>query len=69
MKNKYFYILTPIILIMATVFKLSATANVYLEEQQRGCCSWHGGVCGCDRATGRIKCCDGQLSPSCLCGQ
>jgi len=32
---------------------------------QRGCCSWHGGVCGCE--DGRAKCCDGTLSPSCGC--
>jgi len=30
-----------------------------------GCCSHHGGVCGC---TGNsAKCCDGTLSPSCDC--
>ena len=32
---------------------------------QRGCCSHHGGVCGCYR--GRTQCCDGSLSPSCQC--
>ena len=35
-----------------------------LIEQQRGCCSWHGGVCGCSSG-GRVRCCDGRLSPSC----
>jgi len=30
-----------------------------------GCCSWHGGVCGC--RDGRALCCDGALSPSCGC--
>jgi len=37
------------------------------QEQlaQRGCCSWHGGVCGC--TGGRAVCCDGKLSPSCGC--
>ena len=37
------------------------------QEQlaQRGCCSWHGGVCSC--AGGRAVCCDGSLSPSCGC--
>lgn len=34
---------------------------------QRGCCSWHGGVCGCDSYAGRLRCCDGELSPSCGC--
>lgn len=33
--------------------------------ERRGCCSWHGGVCGC--SNGRAKCCDGTLSPSCGC--
>ena len=31
----------------------------------RGCCSYHGGVCGCQ--VGRALCCDGELSPSCGC--
>ena len=31
----------------------------------RGCCSYHDGVCGCQR--GRVKCCDGTLSPTCRC--
>lgn len=40
--------------------------NATAEELQRsGCCSWHGGVCGC--SNGRAKCCDGSLSPSCGC--
>jgi hypothetical protein len=30
-----------------------------------GCCSWHGGVCGC--SGGRALCCDGALSPTCGC--
>lgn len=34
---------------------------------QRGCCSWHGGVCGCSGP--RVQCCDGSKSPSCLCNQ
>lgn len=32
---------------------------------QRGCCSWHQGVCGC--SAGRVVCCDRTLSPSCTC--
>ena len=31
----------------------------------RGCCSWHGGECGCQG--GRDLCCDGTLSPTCTC--
>ena len=34
-------------------------------ERGSGCCSYHGGVCGC--SGGRAVCCDGQLSPSCGC--
>jgi hypothetical protein len=32
---------------------------------QQGCCSWHGGVCGCYGT--RVVCCDGRFSPSCTC--
>lgn len=31
----------------------------------RGCCSRHGGQCGC--RMDRVVCCDGTLSPSCGC--
>lgn len=33
---------------------------------QSGCCSWHGGVCGCT-SYGPKLCCDGTASPSCYC--
>jgi hypothetical protein len=33
---------------------------------QRGCCSHHGGVCGCGN-NGHDQCCDGSTSPSCRC--
>jgi hypothetical protein len=39
--------------------------NDKTEVNKRGCCSWHGGVCGCEN--GRAKCCDGTLSPTCGC--
>lgn len=32
----------------------------------RGCCSHHGGVCGCSKY-GKQVCCDNSLSPSCYC--
>jgi len=35
------------------------------EIAKSGCCSWHGGVCGC--RGGRAICCDGAASPSCGC--
>jgi hypothetical protein len=34
-----------------------------------GCCSHHGGVCGCNKGNGMQQCCDGATSPSCRCGQ
>jgi hypothetical protein len=40
--------------------------NDKTEMSRRGCCSHHGGVCGCS-STGRAECCDGTLSPSCGC--
>jgi hypothetical protein len=36
------------------------------DLEQRGCCSRHGGVCGCGD-DGRTVCCDGTKSPSCRC--
>lgn len=41
--------------------------NEKIELARSGCCSWHGGVCGCDETTDRIICCDGTLSPTCTC--
>ena len=38
-----------------------------LEIARSGCCSWHGGVCDC--ILGRVICCDGTTSPSCLCNR
>lgn len=37
------------------------------ELAGRGCCSHHGGVCGCGGT--RLQCCDGSLSPSCVCAK
>lgn len=31
----------------------------------QGCCSWHGGECGCQG--GRVVYCDGSYSPTCTC--
>lgn len=38
-----------------------------LVPLKRGCCSWHGGVSGCDDNNGRVICNDGTYSPSCKC--
>ncbi len=35
------------------------------QLERSGCCSWHGGVCGC--SNGRAVCCDGNYSPTCRC--
>ena len=37
------------------------------ETARRGCCSHHGGVCGC--SGGRQICCDNSFSPSCTCNK
>jgi len=60
MKNKF--ILSTILVF--TLF-LTVTSKVVLSKS--GCCSWHGGVCGCDSSVGRQTCCDGTYSPSCTC--
>ena len=51
------------ILSLVAVFNLGFLG--FNLNHQRGCCSRHGGVCGC--SGGRAKCCDGSLSPSCQC--
>lgn len=45
------------------IFLFSAT-SIFAKS---GCCSWHGGVSGCDTSTGRQVCNDGTYSPSCTC--
>lgn len=42
-----------------------AEMDIKKQLERSGCCSWHGGVCGC--SSGRVVCCDGKLSPSCGC--
>lgn len=63
--TKLLLVLIPIFII-TTVFKLSTVHFDYYEASKRGCCSHHLGVCGCD-ASGRVRCCDSALSPSCMC--
>lgn len=46
---------------------LKASGATKMELAQQGCCSWHGGVCGC--SYGSVQCCDGSASPSCSCDQ
>lgn len=42
-----------------------AEVDVNKQLERRGCCSHHGGVCGC--SSGRAQCCGGSLSSSCGC--
>ena len=42
------------------------SSNVFNEDAQRGCCSWHGGVSHCG-PNGYYICNDGTQSPSCRC--
>lgn len=52
------------ILIFTPLFLFVSAASI---EARQGCCSHHGGVCGCDSSAGRQVCCDGTYSPSCTC--
>jgi hypothetical protein len=52
-------------MLSAWTTEINVVANSGIQEMRRGCCSWHGGVCGCKG--GRTLCCDGTLSPSCRC--
>lgn len=53
------------IMLPADVEDSSVSMQVEPQESRSGCCSWHGGVCGC--SGGRVVCCDGTTSPSCTC--
>ena len=62
------------ILIIITVITVTLFLNVSVyskctpfQFQKAGCCSKHGGVCGCNKQVHRLKCCDGATSPSCTC--
>lgn len=75
--KRYTYIFFSLIIIAInfTAYSKQAKHSNYLSSKdsfteiedpsRSGCCSWHGGVCGC--SYGRAMCCDGQLSPSCGC--
>ncbi len=58
--KKVFMIMTIALLILTFLFG-------YLYAR-RGCCSWHGGVAGCDKY-GRVICADGTVSKTCRCGE
>lgn len=50
----------------ALALSLTAAGPV-CNTYKSGCCSHHGGVCGCNGA--KQRCCDGTNSPSCRCGE
>jgi len=62
-----------IVLGVIGIFSLSIKPNQAFGQcsantiQRAGCCSHHGGVCGCNQTYGRYQCCDGSISPSCTC--
>ena len=51
------------VLLIGELLLLLFPLSVYA---QRGCCSSHGGVCGCNKY-GTQVCCDGTLSKTCRC--
>lgn len=52
----------------STVQSSRAIGKCTAEQVQKGgCCSRHGGVCGCNTDKHLMKCCDGTLSKSCGC--
>lgn len=57
-KRFFLIIVSPFFTLIFLNFKVEATS---------GCCSWHGGVCGCDTIVGTQICCDGTYSSSCTC--
>ncbi len=54
------------LMLIVSVLAISCSSQNY-ELAKSGCCSWHGGVCGC--SGGSTICCDGSTSPSCTCLQ
>lgn len=66
---KKIFIVLGVLLLLGAIgvfYKTSAIANNVPCEERQGCCSWHGGVCGCT-PSGATRCCDGTTSPSCRC--
>jgi len=63
-------LLIPIFMFSSFLFPLESFNSCGIDwfdflEAQRGCCSHHDGVCGCEN--GRKVCCDGTYSPTCTC--
>ena len=53
--------------LLITVCVMIMMAGSAWGECGSGCCSSHGGVKGCDSATGKCMCNDGTPSPTCTC--
>jgi hypothetical protein len=53
--------------ILAIACVTSVATQAVARRGNQGCCSWHGGVDGCDRDVGSLVCNDGTYSPSCGC--
>lgn len=51
-------------MLITSVLTISCASQNY-ELAKSGCCSWHGGVCGC--SGGSVTCCDDSASPTCTC--
>ena len=69
MKKLLFVLLmiTPLLSVAGQPVCEQTKINTSVEEQvaKSGCCSHHGGVCGC--SGGNDLCCDGAPSPTCGC--
>lgn len=72
MKSVFYALLLFLLLLLPTSslvseesFVCSYENNSNFKISKRGCCSRHGGVCGCVK--GSIRCCDGSMSPTCTC--
>jgi hypothetical protein len=63
MKNIIAVVMFVIICIF--LFENNSQAKTVNVLEQQGCCSSHGGVCGC--FGGHLQCCDGSTSRSCGC--
>ena len=61
--NQNFTPINPACSSELTILEENSDQNITVARQ--GCCSHHGGVCGC--SNGRTVCCDSTLSPTCGC--
>lgn len=62
---KKFIVLSFLIITSLFIFQSTFLAKDAAKVDRSGCCSSHGGVCGC--LGNSTRCCDGSISPSCSC--